>query len=183
MPGGKLLVPPQRPTLPYHRDAVCNPSGPLKMDHYQDAEHLRLLSIFHYIVAGIVGLISLFPLIHLAVGIAILSGAFDEVDQGGPPPAVMGWLFVFIPLVFIVMGLSLAICIAVAGRKLSRRTGYHYCLVIAGLECIFMPFGTVLGVLTIVVLNRSSVRVMFGLPTGRPPTNDGEPVGEVQGES
>jgi hypothetical protein len=73
------------------------------------------------------------------------------------------------------MGLSLAICIAVAGRKLDRRTGHLYCLVIAGLECFFMPFGTVLGVLTILVLIRPSVKLMFGNPAELTPANYGEP--------
>jgi len=35
--------------------------------------------------------------------------------------------------------------------------------VMAAIECIFMPFGTVLGVFTIVVLARPSVKEMFEL--------------------
>jgi hypothetical protein len=143
------------------------------MNQNQDADHLRLLSIFHYIVGGIVSLFSLFPLIHLAVGIAILAGAFEGADQGTPPPAFMGWLFVLFSLIFIVMGLAMAICIAIAGRKLSRRTGHLYCLVIAGLECAFIPFGTVLGVLTILVLMRPSVKVLFGVVVDQEPTVGG----------
>jgi hypothetical protein len=41
-----------------------------------------------------------------------------------------------------------------------------YCLVVAGIECIFMPFGTVLGVFTIIVLMRPSVRNLFGVEGG-----------------
>jgi hypothetical protein len=36
-----------------------------------DLQHLRLLSIFHFVVGGIVGLVACLPLIHLAVGIAM----------------------------------------------------------------------------------------------------------------
>jgi len=32
----------------------------------------------------------------------------------------------------------------------------------AGVECMFMPFGTVLGVFTIIVLMRPSVKEIFG---------------------
>lgn len=133
------------------------------MDQTQDAEQLRLLSIFHFVVAGILGLFSLFPLIHLAMGIAILSGAFDDAADGNSPPAIMGWLFIVFPAMFIALGLTLAICIALAGRRLGRRTNHLFCLVVAGLECFFMPFGTVLGVLTIIVLLRPSVKASFGL--------------------
>jgi hypothetical protein len=38
---------------------------------------------------------------------------------------------------------------------------YIFCLVIAAVECIFMPFGTVLGVFTIIVLQRPTVKAMF----------------------
>jgi len=141
------------------------------MNQSQDVDHLRLLSIFHYIIGGIVGLFSLFPLIHLAIGIGILTGAFDNVDQDEPPPELLGWLFVLLPSFFIFMGLAMATCIVVAGRKLSRRTGHLYCLVIAGVECFFIPFGTVLGVLTIVVLTRPSVKTLFGLPGAQHATN------------
>ena len=135
------------------------------LENTQDADQLRLLSIFHYVVAGIVGLVSLFPLIHIAVGIGILTGAFDKADGGKTPPAFIGWLFVVLPLAFIIVGVTLAICIAVTGRKIGQRTGYLYCLVVAGLECMFMPFGTVLGVLTLLVLLRPSVKLLFGVPT------------------
>jgi len=131
------------------------------LENTQDADQLRLISIFHYIVAGIAGLFSLFPLVHVAVGIGIITGAFDDVNRGGSPPAIIGWLFVLLAVVVIVMGLTLATCIAVAGQKLGRRTGHLYCLIVAGLECMFMPFGTVLGILTILVLQRPTVKLLF----------------------
>ena len=111
-------------------------------------------------------------MIHVAVGIGILTGAFDDGSKGGPPPAFLGWLFVLFPLGLIAMGLTIAVSIAVAGRKLGRRTGHLYCLVVAGLECVFMPFGTVLGVLTILVLMRPSVKLLFIAPADpTPPSN------------
>ncbi|WP_233214451.1 hypothetical protein [Rhodopirellula bahusiensis] len=129
----------------------------------QDAEQLRLLSIFHYVVAGLLALISLFPLIHLAVGVGLLTGAFDGAGTGEAPPAFMGWLFIAFPLAFIAFGLTMAACVAMAGRKLNQRRGHLFCLVVAGMECCFFPFGTVLGVLTILVLTRPTVRQAFGV--------------------
>ena len=38
----------------------------------RDAEHLRLLSIFHYVVAGLMALWACFPLIHLFMGVALV---------------------------------------------------------------------------------------------------------------
>jgi len=60
----------------------------------EDIKNLDLLSLFHYIVAGVIALFSCFPLIHVAVGIAVLTGALPESDSGEVPPAFVGWLFV-----------------------------------------------------------------------------------------
>lgn len=135
-------------------------AGPAS-DPAQDLEHLRLLSVFQYVLAAICGVLSLLPLIHLAIGVAILSGQLD--GNGDPPPPFLGWMLVIFPLVTILGGMAMALAIAVAGRKLQRRSGYMYCLVIAGLECILMPIGTVLGVFTIIVLMRPSVKQQFGI--------------------
>ena len=45
----------------------------------QDLEHLRLLSIFHYVVAGLAALFALIPVFHLVFGIAMVSGALEEL--------------------------------------------------------------------------------------------------------
>ncbi|QDT01899.1 hypothetical protein K227x_02680 [Rubripirellula lacrimiformis] len=127
----------------------------------QDTEHLNLLAIFHYVVAGIVTLISLFPMIHIAIGIAIVSGAFDGQNPNQAPPAIFGWFFIVIPAMIMLIGLALAVAIALAGRWLSARRRHTFCVVVAGIECAFMPFGTVLGVLTLIVLLRPSVKLMF----------------------
>jgi hypothetical protein len=39
----------------------------------KDLEHLRLLSIFHYVVGGILALFACFPIIHLIMGIMFLT--------------------------------------------------------------------------------------------------------------
>ena len=129
----------------------------------QDTEQLRLLSIFHYVVAGILALFSMFPILHLAMGIAIVAGAFDDVDSGNPPPEFFGWMLIVFTAVFILCGLAMATCIAIAGRRLRCNRSYTYCLIIAGIECIFIPFGTVLGVFTIIVLMRPTVKELFGV--------------------
>ena len=126
----------------------------------QDEEHLRLLSIFHFVVAGMTGLFALFPIIHLIIGLAIVSGALHSsgTDQ---IPAFIGWFFVLFAATWIVFGLALAMLIALGGRELRRRRHYTFCLVVAALACLIMPFGTVLGVFTILVLMRESVKEMF----------------------
>lgn len=127
----------------------------------QDLEHLRLLSIFHYVVGGIMGLFGCFPIIHLVVGIAALGGAMDGNGQG--PPEAFGWLFICAAVFTMGFIWGIAIAILLAGNKLASHTGHTFCLVVAALECMFMPLGTVLGVLTIIVLLRPTVKELFGV--------------------
>ena len=127
----------------------------------QDEHHLQLLAIFHFVVAGITALFSLFPVIHLTVGFAILSGALDPAN-GDEIPTFFGWFMVLLAGTFIILGLGFASLIALAGRALQRRQSYTFCLVVGALSCLMMPFGTVLGVFTIIVLMRESVREIFG---------------------
>ena len=124
----------------------------------QDEQHLNLLSIFHYVVGGLTALFSCIFLVHVGMGIAMLAGAFDGKDG---PPKFFAWFFILFPAVLMLCGWALATLMIVAGRKLKRRASHTFCLVVAGLECLLMPLGTVLGTFTILVLMRDSVKVLF----------------------
>jgi hypothetical protein len=128
----------------------------------QDAEHLRLLGIFHFVVAGIALLFAMFPVIHLVFGLAMVSGALDPSEGEGIPRAV-GWFFVLFAGAWIAGGVAFAVAVALAGKALLAHRRYTFCLVMAGVLCVFMPFGTVLGVFTIIVLIRDSVKQLFGV--------------------
>ena len=133
-----------------------------------DEQNLHLLSIFHYVVAGLVGLVACIPIIHLSIGLMFLLAPPQRTTPPGPgpqPEAVLGGFFVVIASTMILLGWSLAGCIAATGWLLSQRRRYMFCLVIACLECIWTPFGTILGVFTILVLQRPSVKLMFAEKT------------------
>lgn len=127
----------------------------------QDEEHLRLLSVFHYVVGGLAGLFALFPVIHLVIGLVFVFTPEKFQGGEGPPAAVFGWIFVIVAGGIIVMGLAFAACVLSAGRFLAKRKHYMFCLVMGGVECLFMPLGTVLGVFTLIVLMRDSVKQTF----------------------
>ena len=124
----------------------------------QDEQHLDLLAIFHYVVGGLTAVFSCMFLFHVGMGIAMLNGAFDGKN---PPPKFFAWLFILVGSVFIVAGWTLAAFMIAAGRRLKRRASHTFCLVVAGLECLLMPFGTVLGVFTLVVLMKEPVKQLF----------------------
>ena len=137
----------------------------------QDEEHLKLLSIFHYVVGGIAALFAFFPIFHLVFGLAMIfaSAALDAKGQG--PPAFLGWFFVIFAAMLIAAGLIFAAFVATTGYFLGKRRHHLFCLVMGGVECLFMPFGTVLGVFTIIVLIRPSVKQIFSVNTRMEPTD------------
>jgi len=162
----------------------------------QVREHLRLLSIFHYVVGGIGYLFSLFPIFHLAMGIFFLAapeklfeppkppkitvssiGESPSVEVEKPasevrdltpddlfPARLFGLLFTIIPAIIILCGFIVSTLIVIAGKRMASYRSHTFCLVVAGIECLFMPFGTVLGVFSILILIKPEARQLFGLP-------------------
>ncbi|MFI4911008.1 MAG: hypothetical protein ACIAQZ_05020 [Sedimentisphaeraceae bacterium JB056] len=124
------------------------------------SKDLELLSIFHYILGGFIALCSFFPLIHLFIGLMLLRGDFAEAE-GDMPPAFIGWFFVAMAVLLITSGLLLALCIIITGSKLKKRRSWLFCIIIAAIECSIIPFGIIVGVFTIVVLNRDYVKASF----------------------
>ena len=124
----------------------------------EDLKHLSLLATFHYVLGGVTAFFACIPLIHVAMGfLMLLFGIFSNEFV----PAFFSLIFIFMGGFFSVMGWTLAACMIFTGRNLNRKTHYKFCFALACVECIFMPFGTVLGVLTIIVLSRDSVKKLF----------------------
>lgn len=128
--------------------------------NHPDLEHLKILSTFHYVLAGLAALFACFPFLHLAVGVGMVVGSGDMGNQDPVLPWA-GWFFIAISTIFIVCGWAYAICVALAGRFLSQRRRYTFCLVMAGISCMFFPFGTVLGIFTLILLLREPVKSTF----------------------
>src|SRR6266850_4263722 len=129
----------------------------------RDEEHLQLLAIFHYVVAGLAALFSFLPLLYTAVGVIFIFAARHGTAKPGEdlPPEFLGWIFAVLGSLLFLIGIAMAICILIAGRSLALRKRYLFVVVMACVECLFIPFGTILGVFTIVVLSRESVRALF----------------------
>jgi len=140
-----------------------------------DQGHLQILSVCYYIsgALGIIGAVSLFA--FLGAGREVLD-IFAEAARNPQPDHLPGltWLGNFFTAFFCTLALAslvFAACTIAVGRYLTQHTGYTFCLVVAGVHCLSMPFGTILGVCTFIVLFRPSVRVMFGVdPPPRQPT-------------
>ena len=131
----------------------------------KDLEHLKLLGLFHYIVGGLLALFACFPLIHLVIGLVLVFSPDAMKSNGQSPPPVIGWVFVCVASGLILVGWVAAFLVVWAGRCLRQPRNYTFCFVMACIACAFMPFGTVLGVLTLIALSRPEIKLLFAPPS------------------
>jgi len=124
---------------------------------------LHLLSIFHYIMAGIITLIFCLPLLHLAMGITLTVGGLSREE---PVLGILGAAISAVVGLIILLGWGIAFLVFLAGKNLDRQTKYQVCLYGAGVLCIFIPMGTVLGIFTLITLQDDSVKEMFSRNSG-----------------
>jgi hypothetical protein len=134
-----------------------NPTQPAR-----DREHLRVLAVFHFVLAGMLFIGIAFLFVHHQI-----MGAFFEnpefwknQNNPGPPPEFFHafiWLYVFLGFI-LVAATSLNI---LSGLCLYYRKYRMFSMAVGGLNCLQFPFGTALGVFTILVLMRDSVRAVY----------------------
>ena len=130
----------------------------------RDKGHLRLLSIFHYIVGALGLLVGCVFLIYVVIGGALLTRPefFNNPGHGSPPPPAVGWAFIGLGAAVFLFAVVYAVAMIIAARSLVRCRRYVFCLVMAALSMMCQPWGTVLGIFTFVVLLRPSVKALFG---------------------
>lgn len=160
------------------------PPGPTTVGYHPVLDHIRTLSIMHYVVGGLDCLGALFGLVYVAMGLVFLK--MPELTQMAEAPAgrapspdmdipsqIMGGVFTIIGLGITVIALTLGILTIISGRKLARLEGRQFSLVMAAVQCLQIPFGTTLGVFTLIVLSKREAVWFYDHPeqVARPPRN------------
>jgi hypothetical protein len=132
-----------------------------------DEEQLRLLPILYWVQGGLMALYAPVALIYVVFGVL-----FMQIPASGPsaPPLEVGWLFAGIGgFAFVTIAVFATLTI-LTGFWIRKRKHRVACLVIATITCLMIPYGTLIGVFTFLVLLRPSVAVLFGaVPSGIPP--------------
>lgn len=135
----------------------------------QDEQHLRILAILHYVYAGLTALGALFGGGMMAfIGFTIFSLPTPPQKPSEPPLAAIGWFYIVFGSVVLLIGLPISVLIAIVGRFLARQRYWLFCMIIAGLICVNVPLGTLLGVFTIIVLVRPTVKELFASVQAKP---------------
>ena len=137
-----------------------------------DLGHLKTLAIVHYVWGGLTMVMSCFAIIYIVLGVAALSDpsmfappprpGFPTVNQQQqPPPEFIGYFFIGCGSAGLALGWLDGILTILSGRGLARQRGRTFSLVVAGINCLSVPLGTILGVFTFIVLMRPSVQAIY----------------------
>jgi hypothetical protein len=137
--------------------------APLMRDQRKiDEEHLRLLAVFHFVMGGfaLLGLALLFA--HWFMMQSVFADpAMWKNQPGSPSPeqffATFKWFYVILGSGIVLAGIANV----ASGWLIRKRRARALSLVVAGLNCMGVPFATVLGVFAFVVLLRDSVAELY----------------------
>jgi hypothetical protein len=135
---------------------------PPAMPTAEDESQLNILAICHFVYAGLLALVALMGLLYVAFGVFFVAASAGAGSTGGgPPPAAIGVIVAAFGGFFMLLVGTKAGFVAYSGMSLRRRTRRNLSFVVACLCCINIPLGALLGVFTIVVLSRPSVKALY----------------------
>src|SRR4029077_1637449 len=108
----------------------------------RDHEHLRLLKIGYYIMAGLTGGILFFSLFYIAMGGLFASGVIPAQVNSNADPRLMGGIFLGVGVAIMAIGLIITFLCFFAARSLRDHRRRIFCVIVAGLSCLQIPWGT-----------------------------------------
>lgn len=139
--------------------------------------HLKLLSIFHFVLAGFFVIYLILPIVYCVMGYLMLSEGFSSEmfsAYGGYPSytqemsqfmdayiRAMSVFFIVFSIVWFCFGAGFIVCMVFAGVNLLKKRHYYYCMVMASIATLIPIFGTLLGVFTIINLCKPEVKNAF----------------------
>jgi hypothetical protein len=149
-------------------------------------DRLRLLSLAYYISGAIGAAFVSFLLIHffLLLGFSFLPAsqwnppvptpgsaqhaspsaipsASPSSNRGQAPPAIIFRIVAGVIGLIIICGWTLGALTAYAGHCIKKRKHKLFIYVMAGINCIWIPYGTILGIATILLFQWPEVQAEF----------------------
>ena len=132
-----------------------------------DNEHLKLLTLFHYISGGLTLAFALFIGAYFFFIYAMIfsSGLQEEISpaMNDTFPAALLTVILTFMIIFFILALAFGVAQIVSGRLIELRKMRWFSFTIAIINLLSIPYGTVLGVLTIIVLDRYSIKDQYSL--------------------
>lgn len=125
-----------------------------------DEDNLRLLRIGYFISAGLTAFASILVLAYTIFLTLVFTQIAKSPGDIGLPPSIARLVAIF-GVLFVILVIGFAVLQFLTGQRLKERRSRTFCLVIAAITCLSIPYGTFLGVCTFLVLLRPTVQRSF----------------------
>lgn len=129
-----------------------------------EEEQLKWLSFFHYVSAAVTLLFSSMFIFHVVIFgiIAANPGQFEsENAQNAEGIVTVMQVFATALGVFVLLGVTYGILEILSGVFIRRRKHRVFSLVVAIPRLLCIPYGTILSILTLILLERPTVRQRY----------------------
>jgi len=136
----------------------------------RDSGHLDLLGVFNFVFAGLclLFLLPTIPVIQLMRAGTFersVEDAWREMErQGSPVPfsteQFIAWSHAILLAWIVLFAFAAVLCI-VNGLHLRAHRHRGFSIMMAALQCVAIPVGTILGVFSLIVLERASVAELY----------------------
>ncbi|MCU7844481.1 MAG: hypothetical protein KZQ93_11645 [Candidatus Thiodiazotropha sp. (ex Monitilora ramsayi)] len=144
-----------------------------------DTEHLHLLTLFHYISGGLTLVMSTLFFAQTAIFKFMLSHLVMPQDANNIPPEQFEMIFegmIWMVGIFATLGFIYGISEILSGRYIKSRKNKLFSILISIPRILLVPYGTILTICTLIVLDRPSVKCLYSR------TNNGTRVNEAENE-
>jgi len=137
-----------------------------------DREHLRLLALFHYVSAGVT--LAFASMLIVMVGIMSIAFATMPGNPAAPctdrslnpscPPGAaqppLGFILAFFGF-FALIAITFGVLEIISGRCMAKQKRRVLSLIVAIPGLLFIPYGTMLSIFTLLVLERPSIKALY----------------------
>ncbi|HLG31809.1 MAG TPA: hypothetical protein VI362_02125 [Ignavibacteriaceae bacterium] len=131
-----------------------------------DNEHLKLLSLFHYIFGGIILAYAFFIILQFIFLFYFLetflrNSSFNTFTSNNDFDPMIFKFILYIGIAFFIIMLIGGILEILSGKFIKARKNRTFSYIIAILNLLSIPYGSILGIMTLTVLGRNTIKEMY----------------------
>ena len=138
----------------------------------RDKRHIGLLSVFHFIVGGgrlLISMIYLLLILRLEMNkfdaLAVQPGS-EQVPSASMTQDPQNFLWLIgVVILFVFLTFFWSLLTIYVGWRMRKYKSRPLTLMNAVINCLFFPIGTVLGIFTLTILFRDSVKSLYSRET------------------
>lgn len=128
------------------------------MTERTSGDRLAVLANAHWVLAGLVFIAAAVPAFYASLGLDLVFNAAAPSTAR----AATGWRILVTGMAWVLAAFAYVLLLITSARAIRLRRRYRLVLATNLLSCLFVPFGTALGLVTLVVLRDPEVRLEFG---------------------